>query len=139
MGHNKMTALIDHIDAYLKREGKFLRQLAQAADVPVPTLSRLLNGQRGISAQNIRKLAAAAGESSDDWLLLAGIREESGITITTGLTANEIDGDFAPYKMSPAELELSDKIARLSPNNRSIVESIVNLMLSQNASKPKRR
>lgn len=138
MGQNKLAALIEHIETYLKREGVSLRQFAQAADVPVPTISRLLNGQRGISAQNVRKLAAAAGEISDHWLLLAGIREDGGITITPGLTRADVDG-FPPYKMSPEGLELSDKIARLSATNRAIVESVVDILLAQNISAHKKR
>jgi len=94
MNRNGMAALINHIEAYLKKEGKPMRQLAQAADVPVPTLSRFLNGKRGLSAQNIRKLAVAAGESSDDWLLKAGIREQGAVTVASGLTKSDIERDF---------------------------------------------
>jgi transcriptional regulator with XRE-family HTH domain len=134
MGQNKLAALIEHIEAYLKREGVTLRQFAQAADVPVPTISRLLNGQRGISAQNIRKLAAAAGESSDDWLLLAGIREEGGVTVASGLTKKQIDNDFPTTgHLLTDNLELSDKIARLTPESRALVEGVVDLMLAQNS------
>lgn len=137
MNRNGMAALINHIEAYLKKEGKPMRQLAQAADVPVPTLSRFLNGKRGLSAQNIRKLAVAAGESSDDWLLKAGIREQGAVTVASGLTKSDIERDFPTREKH--DLELSDKIARLTPANRAIVESVVDLMLAQNTSTSKRR
>lgn len=138
MGQNKMQPLVDHIETYLKREGKSISQFCRDADIAVPTLSRFLKGERGIAAANIRKLATAAGESSDHWLLLAGIREDGGITITPGLTRADVD-EFPPYKMSPEELELSDKIARLSATNRAIVESVVDILLAQNISAQKKR
>lgn len=133
MGTYEVNPLIDHINQYLKREGKSISQLARDANLATPTLSRFLKSERGLSAQNIRRLAAAAGERSDDWLLMAGIRENDSITSVSGLTKKQIDDEFPTTAHLPTdELELSDKIAQLTPANRAIVEGVVNLMLAQN-------
>jgi transcriptional regulator with XRE-family HTH domain len=134
MGIENMTPLAKHIEMYLTYKGKSISQFCRDAGIPVPTLSRFLKGERGLTPKNIRKLAAAAGENSDDWLLLAGIREEGGVSVTSGLTKQQIDNDFPATGHSPTDnLELSDKIARLTPESRALVEGVVDLMLAQNS------
>lgn len=129
MGNKEMGRLAAHIEEYLSKAKIKPSAFAREARVPVPTLTRLLNGQRGMGADNIRRLAIAAGESTDYWLMLAGIRDDdSGVTATSLPKSQTISDSH----LASEDLELSDKIARLTPDHRAIVENMVDAMLVQN-------
>lgn len=105
--------------------------LSERSGVARSTIYNFLSGSKlGLAA--LYSIAEAL-DVSEEFLL--------GATHESARRAEQapIPSPALPRQMTSDDLELSDKIARLTSDNRSIVESIVDLMLAQNNQRPKRR
>lgn len=67
-----MTPLGEWLTAQLKKHGWTQAELAHVSGVKEPTISRLINGQRGIGKDAARKLADALGVEPEDIFRAAG-------------------------------------------------------------------
>jgi addiction module HigA family antidote len=57
-------------DVYLAPYGLSVRSLAESLDVSASTLTRIVNGQSGISPEMALRLSKAIGRSPESWLAM---------------------------------------------------------------------
>ena len=57
-------------DIYLAPHGLSVRGLAESLDVSASTLTRIINGQSGISPEMALRLSKAIGRSPESWLAM---------------------------------------------------------------------
>ena len=57
-------------DIYLAPYGLSVRSLAESLDVSASTLTRIVNGQSGISPEMALRLSKAIGRSPESWLAM---------------------------------------------------------------------
>lgn len=113
--------------------------LSKRSGVARPTIYNFLSGTSNIGTSALRSIAEAL-DVSEQFLL--GITAES--TRQPAITATSLpkSQSLSDGHSASEDLELSDKIARLKPDHRAIVENMVDAMLAQNnlktATKPKR-
>lgn len=110
----------------LEERGWKIPVLSERSGVKEPTIRNFKSGGSNLGYPSFQSLAKALGVSEE---FLLGLTLES---------TREADTNNFPNQEKQS-LELSDKIARLTPAHRAIVESVVDLMLVQNTSTPKKR
>jgi transcriptional regulator with XRE-family HTH domain len=131
-GKELMNALSQYIQAEMARQGKNLTDLAAAADVPMSTLSRYVNGTvKNPRASVLAKIARGLGS---DWAMMMDLAG-----LTTGIPERDrgnLPGDvLALLVAEPWLLDVVRRIGNLPPSQQRAVTAYLRHLLAENDSR----